>query len=96
MLVTIKELLTRPFPNTPYFSQSDNISIVNECPKFGNFQILTKRSNFEIPELWTAIKYTKIIGISKVRGVLKRSRQGLFNGDKQKMHNGLIDCAKKA
>ena len=43
LLVTIKEPLTRPFQNTPYFSQSDNLSIVGECPKFGNFQILIKR-----------------------------------------------------
>ena len=42
LLVTIQEPLTRRFQNTPYFSQSDNFSIVGECPKFGNFQILTK------------------------------------------------------
>ena len=50
----------------------------------------------KIPELWTASKYSKIIALTKVRGVLKRSCQGLFNGDKQKIPNGLIDCAIKA
>ena len=47
----------------------------------------------KIPELWTAIKYAKIIALTTVRGVLKRSCQGLLNGDKQKIPNGLIDCA---
>ena len=43
LLVTIQEPLTRPFQNTPYFIHSDNFSIVGECLKFGNFQILTKK-----------------------------------------------------
>ena len=43
LLVTIQEPLTGPFQSTPYFSQSNNFSIVGECPKFGNFQILTKK-----------------------------------------------------
>ena len=38
LLVTIQEPLTRPFQNTPYFSQSDNFRIFDGCPKFGNFQ----------------------------------------------------------
>ena len=33
LLVTIQEPLTRPFQNTPYFSQSGNFSIVGECLK---------------------------------------------------------------
>ena len=36
LFVTIKEPLTRPF-------QKDSFSIVGECPKFRNFQILTKK-----------------------------------------------------
>ena len=47
----------------------------------------------KIPELWTAIKYSKIIAMTKVRGVLKRFCQGLLNGDKQQIPSGLIDCA---
>ena len=38
LLDTIQEPLTRPFQNTPYFSQGDNFSIFDGCPKFGNFQ----------------------------------------------------------
>ena len=38
LLITIQEPLTRPFQNTPYFSQSDNFSIFDGCPKFRNFQ----------------------------------------------------------
>ena len=34
--------------------------------------------------------------MTKVRGVLKRSCQGLLNGDRQKIPNGLIDCEIKA
>ena len=62
----------------------------------GILQILSFNQNLKISNLWTLTHYAKIIVLTKIRGVLKRSRQGLFNGDKQKMHNGLIDCAKKA
>ena len=86
-----------------FFSESCNFSIVGECSKFGNFQFLTKKIKIyifnkknKIPELWTAIKYAKIIAMTNVRVVLKRSCQGLLNGDKQKIPNGLIDNAIKA
>ena len=47
LLGTIQEPLTRPFQNTPYFSQNNNFNIMGECSKFGNFQFLTKKQNFE-------------------------------------------------
>ena len=34
-LVTIQEPSTRPFQNTPYFSQGDNFSLFDGCSKFG-------------------------------------------------------------
>ena len=57
------------------------------------FKFYLTNKILKIPELWTAIKYAKIIAMTNVRVVLKRSCQGLLNGDKQKIPNGLIDCA---
>ena len=50
----------------------------------------------KIPKLWTAIKYAKIIVLTKVRGVLKRSCQGLFNSDKQKIQSQNINVDTKS
>ena len=62
----------------------------------GIFEILFFSLNLKISKLWTLTHYAKIIVLTKVRGVLKRSCQGLLNGDKQKIPNGLIDYAIKA
>ena len=39
LLVTIQEPFTRPFQNTTYFRRSDNFSIFDGWPKWGNFEI---------------------------------------------------------
>ena len=62
----------------------------------GIFKILVFSSKLKISKLWTLTHYAKIIVLTKVRGVLKKSCQGLLNGDKQIIPNGLIDYAIKA
>ena len=59
----------------------------------GIFKIIYFSQNLKISKLWTLTNYAQIIALTKVRGVLKRSCQGLLNGDKQKIPNGFIDCA---
>ena len=62
----------------------------------GLFKITILSYKIEIPELWTATKSAKVIGLTKLRGVLKTSCQGLLNGAKQKIPTVIFDFAVKA
>ena len=96
VLHTIQEPLQKAFQNTPYLGQSDDFRTFGGFPKFGNFQnfnyIIQLGEIMKIPKLWTPTHCAKIIGLNKVRGVLKTSFQWLLNGIKQTNPNVFFDC----
>ena len=100
LLHTIQEPLEKGFQNTPYFGQSDDFRTFGGFPKFRNFQnfdyIIQLGDILKKPKLWRATHCAKIIGLTKVRGVLKTSFQWLLNGMKQKNPKVLFDCVLKA